>query len=240
MTELLITREGTLTRLTLNRAAKANALSAELVEALLAALDAAHRDGTRLLVLQGDGKHFCAGFDFSGFENLSEGDLALRFIRIETLLQVLYHAPFATLALAHGRVFGAGADLVACCHTRIAAPGTTFRMPGLRFGVVLGTQRLAQRIGGGRARELLAASSTFDAEEAQRKDFVNQIIDRPSWPDVVNAALATAQTLTAEAAAALNQQTTPDTRADDMAALARSVSTPGLKQRIAIYRNNSH
>ena len=67
MTELLITREGTLTRLTLNRAAKANALSGELVEALLAAVDTAHRDGTRLLVLQGDGKHFCAGFDFSGF-----------------------------------------------------------------------------------------------------------------------------------------------------------------------------
>lgn len=240
MTELLITREGAITRLTLNRAAKANALSGELVEALLAAVDTAHRDGTRLLVLQGDGKHFCAGFDFGGFEHLSEGDLALRFIRIETLLQALYHAPFATLALAHGRVFGAGADLVACCHTRIAAPGTTFRMPGLRFGVVLGTQRLARRIGGGRARELLAASSTFDAEEAQRMAFVNQIIDRPSWPDVVHAALATAQTLTAEAAAALNQQTTPDTRADDMAALARSVSTPGLKQRIAIYRNNSH
>lgn len=240
MTELLITREGTLTRLTLNRAAKANALSGELVEALLAAVDTAHRDGTRLLVLQGDGKHFCAGFDFSGFENLSEGDLALRFIRIETLLQGLYHAPFATLALAHGRVFGAGADLVACCHTRIAAPGTTFRMPGLRFGVVLNTQRLAQRIGGGRTRELLAGSSTLDANEAQRMNFVNQIIDRPSWPDVVQAALDTTHTLTAEAAAALNQQITPDTRADDMAALARSVSTPGLKQRIAIYRNNSH
>ena len=240
MTELLITREGVLTRLTLNRAAKANALSGELVEALLSAVDTAHHDGTRLLVLQGDCKHFCAGFDFGGFESQSEGDLVLRFIRIETLLQALYHAPFATLALAHGRVFGAGADLVAACHRRIAAPGTTFRMPGLRFGVVLGTQRLAQRIGAGRAREILAASSTFDADEAQRMDFVNQVIDPPSWPDAVNAALAAAQILTPEAAAALNQQTTPDTRAGDMAALARSVSAPGLKQRIADYRNNSH
>lgn len=239
MSDLLISREGALTRVTLNRAAKANALSADLVEELLAAVDAAHHDGTRLLVLQGEGKHFCAGFDFGGFETQSEGDLALRFVRIETLLQALYHAPFATLALAHGRVFGAGADLVACCHNRIAAPGTTFRMPGLRFGVVLGTQRLAQRIGGQRARELLAATATFDADHAQHIDFIDKILAASEWPAIIESALAAAQILTPQAATALFQQTTPDTRADDMAALARSVSAPGLKQRIAHYRNSS-
>ena len=70
-------------RLTLNRPDKANALSADLVEALLAALEAAAGDGTRLLVLDGNGKHFCAGFDFGGYETQSEGDLLLRFVRIE-------------------------------------------------------------------------------------------------------------------------------------------------------------
>ena len=52
-------------------------------------------------VLEGAGNHFCAGFDFTGYQDQSEGDLALRFIRIETLLQALHHAPFETLALAH-------------------------------------------------------------------------------------------------------------------------------------------
>ena len=108
MTDELIRRhEGHLTRLTLNRAAKANALSASLVESLIDAVDYACTDGTRLLILDGAGPHFCAGFDFTAYDTLSDGDLALRFIRIETLLQALYHAPFETLALAHGRVFGA-------------------------------------------------------------------------------------------------------------------------------------
>ena len=240
MSVLQVLHESTLTQITLNRPDKANALSGELVEALLAAVETAHHDGTRLLILDGAGKHFCAGFDFTGFEEQSEGDLALRFIRIETLLQALYHAPFATLALAHGRVFGAGADLVACCHTRIAAPDTTFRMPGLRFGVVLGTQRLAQRIGMQRAREILAESRTLDVQSAQASDFIQEIADIAQWPTVVDKARTRALALSAEAAAALYRQTTPDTRADDMSALAHSVSAPGLKTRIQHYRNQTH
>src|SRR5688572_31115635 len=132
---------------------------------MIDAVDYAGGDGTRLLILDGAGNHFCAGFDFTDYQNASDGDLALRFIRIETLLQALYHAPYETLALAHGRVFGAGADLVASCGVRVAAPDTAFRLPGLRFGVVLGTRRLASRIGTDNARDVLSASRTFDAEE---------------------------------------------------------------------------
>ena len=137
--ELLRSHAGHVTRLTLNRAAKANALSASLVEALINAVEYAQTDGTRLLIFEGNGSHFCAGFDFSGYDEATEGELVLRFVRIEHLLQCVHHAPFATLALAHGKIFGAGADLVCACSTRIAAPGTTFRLPGLRFGLVLGT-----------------------------------------------------------------------------------------------------
>ena len=127
---------GHVTHLTVNHPQKASALSASLVEALLGAVEYACTDGTRLLILDGASDHFCAGFDFSGYLEQSEGDLALRFMRIETLLQQLYHAPFETLVFAHGKNFGAGADLVTACGMRIAAPGTTFRMPGLRFGIV--------------------------------------------------------------------------------------------------------
>src|SRR5689334_13159982 len=103
--ELIRKHDGHLTRLTLNRPQKANALSATLVEALLDAVEYAHGDGTRLLILEGAGDHFCAGFDFSGYQDMSEGDLALRFIRIESLLQTVHHAPFETLAFAHGKIF---------------------------------------------------------------------------------------------------------------------------------------
>jgi len=117
---LLVERTGAVSTLTLNRADKANALNAALVDELTAAVDAAHRDGTRLLILKGNGRNFCAGFDFGDYERASDGELLLRFVRIELLLQVLYHAPYATLALAHGKNFGAGVDLILACSKRIA------------------------------------------------------------------------------------------------------------------------
>jgi enoyl-CoA hydratase/carnithine racemase len=234
--ELLRQHDKHVTRLTLNRPQKANALSASLVEALLDAIDYAATDGTRLLIIEGAGTHFCAGFDFSEMQARSEGDLALRFIRIETLLQALYHAPYETLALAQGRVFGAGADIVASCGLRVAAPDTTFRMPGLRFGVVLGTRRLVHRIGADQARDILSTSRTFDASEALAMGFLTGIAPQSEWPERISAAQGAAETLTPAAMSALHRRTVTDTRAEDMAELARSVSSPGLKERIRRFR----
>jgi len=236
--ELIRRQEGYVTRLTLNRPQKANALSPSLVEAMLDAVEHACTDDTRLVILDGAGPHFCAGFDFTGYQEASDEELALRFIRIEMLLQRLHHAPFETLSLAHGRNFGAGADLVCACGIRVAAPGATFRMPGLRFGVVLGTRRLAHRIGTDAARDILAASRQFDAEEALRLRFLTHIVQQSEWPAAVSAAETKCELLGPVAAAALRRQTLPDTREDDMAALARSVSIPGLKERIRLFRES--
>lgn len=237
--ELLRRHENHVTRLTLNRPQKANALSAALVEALIDAVEYAATDGTRLLIIDGAGPHFCAGFDFTDAQVQSEGDLALRFIRIETLLQALYHAPCETLALAHGRVFGAGADIVASCGLRIAEAGTTFRMPGLRFGVVLGTRRLVHRVGTDKAREILSTSRTFDAAEALDSGFLTGIAAAEEWPALVARAQNATEALAPAAAAALHRRTVIDSRSEDMAELARSVSTPGLQERIRRYRETS-
>lgn len=236
MDPLIETHDGPVTRLTLNRPDKANALSALLVEALMEAVERTRTNGTRLLILEGAGSHFCAGFDFTDYEKASEGDLALRFIRIETLLQALYHGPFETLALAHGRVFGAGADIVASCGLRIATLDTVFLMPGLQFGVVLGTQRFAARVGAERAHETLAASRSFGAEEALHTGFLTQIAEKDRWDDIVASARTQSERLSPAAAAALRVAVTSDTRAADMAALVSSVSTPGIKERIREFR----
>jgi enoyl-CoA hydratase/carnithine racemase len=237
--ELIRKHEGHVTHLTLNRPQKANVLAASLVEALLNAVEYAYTDGTRLLILDGAGDHFCAGFDFTGYLEQSEGDLALRFIRIETLLQRLFHAPFETVVFAHGNNFGAGADLVASCGVRVAAPGTTFRMPGLRFGIVLGTRRLTYRVGADQAREILSASRTFNADEALHLNFVTRVAAHAEWTALIAAARANCELLSPAAASALHRQTVIDSRAADMAALAESVSVPGLKERIRVFRGPS-
>jgi enoyl-CoA hydratase/carnithine racemase len=229
---LLIERDGVVTTLVLNRPEKRNALSAELAEAMIAAIGEAHRDGTRLLVLRGAGAGFSGGFDFGDIERHSDGDLALRFIRLELLLQDLWHAPFATLALAHGACYGAAADIVCSCNRRIAAPGTKFRMPGLAFGVSLGTRRLAAVVGADVARRLLETSAVFDAREALACRFLTDVRGQDGWSEAVLQAAAAAQALPQPAQRLLLAQTVEDLRSQDLAVLVRSVAEPGLKQRI--------
>jgi enoyl-CoA hydratase/carnithine racemase len=224
-----------MTTLTLSRPDKANALSEDLVEALLDAVRAADSDGTRVLALRGDGRNFCAGFDFSDLEQASEGDLVRRLIRIEILLQAVYHSSATTLALCHGGTYGAGADLVAACDRRIAAPGAVFRMPGLCFGIALGTRRLAERIGADKALEFQNSARTFDAVEASRIGFVERVVPPEDWAATADAILV-AQKLGAPARALLKSRVQTDTRAADLAALAQSASQPGLKERIKAFR----
>jgi enoyl-CoA hydratase/carnithine racemase len=233
---LLIQQAGAVTELVLNRPDKANALDAALVEALLAAVTQAAGEGARLLTLRGEGRHFCAGFDFSDLDRQSDGDLLQRFVRIEQLLQMLHHAPLTTLALCHGSAFGAGADLVAAFDLRVAAPATRFRMPGLRFGVVLGTRRLAALIGADAAHEILMTSRTFEAAEAERLGFVQRIAEPNSWLEIVRGTVE-AQRLEPAAAMRLKARLKPDMRAADMAALVDSAAAPGVKDRIRTFRS---
>lgn len=235
---LLIQQEGGVTELTLNRPDKRNALSAELVDALLQAVES-RPPGTRLVVFRGVGKSFCAGFDFTTINEETDGDLALRFIRVEQLLQAIHHAPFTTMALAHGACFGAGADIFAVCKKRIAAPGTRFRMPGLRFGVVLGTRRLSELLGGDVARSILESSRIFDAEAGLEMGLVQELLAEPAWTAVVLGADEDAAVLGEDSMRALNAETTPNRRGEDLAALVRSVAVPGLRQRIEDFLSQS-
>ncbi|CAB3703261.1 enoyl-CoA hydratase/isomerase family protein [Achromobacter piechaudii] len=232
---LHINKQGVRHTLTLTRPDKMNALSAELVDALLAALDDAEAQGAKLIVLKGEGKNFSAGFDFGDWQAQSEGDLLLRFVRIETLLQRLAASPCLTVGLAHGRNFGAGVDVFGACKWRISAPDATFRMPGLKFGLVLGTRRFAALVGAERARAVLEQAATFSAEEALRDGFATRLAVTEEWPELEQQALETATALTdasrIQLYAALSQET-PDT---DLARLVRSAAAPGLKDRVAAY-----
>jgi enoyl-CoA hydratase/carnithine racemase len=235
MSVLRIDRQGPRHVLTLTRAEKMNALSADLVEALIAALDDAEAEEAKVVVLQGEGKNFSAGFDFGDWQAQTEGDLLLRFVRIETLLQRLAASPCLTVALAHGRNFGAGVDVFGACKWRISAPDATFRMPGLKFGLVLGTRRFASLVGAERARTILEQAATFNAEDALRDGFASRLAPPGDWPRIGDEALETAAALTdasrAQLYAALSHEE-PDT---DMARLVRSASAPGLKDRVAAY-----
>lgn len=220
---------------TLNRPEKLNALDAPLVDALLQGVHQAHAEGARLLVFRGEGKSFCAGFDLSDLEAQSEGDLVLRFIRIEQLLQAVASSPATTLALAHGKVFGAGVDLFAVCRRRVAVAGSLFRMPGLKFGLVLGTRRFADLVGTQKALDILGATRPFDGEAALQMGFVQQLRTQDEWAQAIadSESLSTALDDTTRAAL---YRVLDSAQADaDLAHLVRSAARPGLKDRLRHY-----
>ena len=218
-----------ITTLTLQRPERGNALGPELVEALISAAEAAMADqSVHTLVLRGAGRHFCTGLDLTDLATLSDGDLLLRLVRIETLLALLWHAPIRTVALAHGRTWGAGADLFAVCEQRLVNPDTTLRFPGAQFGIVLGTRRLAERIGGDAARALVLEGGELDAPQALALGLATQLGD--------TAAELAAPRPDAATARAIRGATRDDCRDADLAALVRSAARPGLQSRITAYR----
>lgn len=220
---------------TLNRPDKRNALNAELVEGLIEVVEQAQAEKPSLLVLRGEGKNFSAGFDFTDWEEASEGDLLWRFVRIEQLLQMLQALPILTMALAHGKNFGAGVDLMAVCKHRVAAEDATFRMPGLKFGLVLGTRRLARLVGVQTARQIQQVAKTLNASEAYTTGLVSVLTEPQTWPYVIEQQGNIAASLTPSARASLYRVLEDNTDAQDMADLVRSVTELGLKDRIAKY-----
>jgi len=232
--DLKVERNGNALTLTLNRPDSANALSPDLVEALLAEITTA--TGIRLCVIKAEGRNFCAGFDLSDIDGLSDGDLLLRFTRIETLLQAVHHAPFPVIAFAQGHVVGAGADLFAACWQRIAAPNAKFRFPGWQFELALGTRRLTRLVGTDNARDLLIDTKTILADEALQIGLATQVAESALWDDIIEVVEQRSSSLPLNALYSMMALTAVDTRVEDMAAVVATAGVPGLKQRILDYK----
>jgi len=233
---LITTHQDGVSHIRLNRPDRLNAVNSQLVEAMMTALDDAVAAGSRLIVLVGDGRAFSAGFDLSGLDRQSDADLLYRFVRVEQLLQKLYRLPVTSLALVQGRCFGAAADMVAACRFRIASPEASFRMPGLQFGIVLGTRRLARLIGDDAAFDLLETSRIFSAQEALACGFVTAIAPQDQWPELTAAHADKAAALSPAAKSALLAATRDDAGLDaDMAALVNAAAAPGLADRLRAF-----
>ena len=233
----MVEREGTVTVLRMNRPERANSLNSELVDELARAIETANLDGTRTLIIRGEGQSFCSGFDLEGIENQTDQDVAKRVLDVESMLQSLHHASILTVALVHGQAFGAGTDLVCACRRRVATPGTRFCMPGLNFGILLGTRRLVNLIGYTHAQRLLVDTRVFEAEEALTIGFLTEVADFTEWPALIEQFRQSGSKVKKEYVARMFEITTPDTREADMRDLRESVSTPGLVQRIIEYRD---
>lgn len=226
-------RDGILS-LQLNLARQGNALSPDLVDALIEIFEAPME--ARLVCLKGAGRHFCTGFYLADIDDLSDGDLLWRILRIEHLLQLVHHADVPVAAFAQGQSVGAGADLFAACAFRVTEAGAKFRMPGWNFGLALGTRRLSALIGRDAARHMLIDTQIITGEQAAVSGLASDVSPQSEWDGIALGLLARARALPLQSLGDMLTLTQADTRAADIAAIVNAAGRPGLKSRIIAYR----
>jgi enoyl-CoA hydratase len=234
-----LTRDGSISHLRLQRAAKGNSLSAELVARLDEVIEACSADGTQAVLIEGAGAHFCTGFDLSELDAETDDSLLARFVRVELMLQKWYRAPFITAALAHGKTWGAGADLFAASALRWSRPDATFAFPGAAFGLVLGSGRLATLTGIGVATDWITSGRRVEAHEAHQHALVRSAPEALDSAQALSRLQTMVDRLDAGTLAQIRHATQTRSAADDatdLARLVRSAARPGVKARIAAYR----
>jgi methylglutaconyl-CoA hydratase len=189
---ILVTDEGEVRTITLNRPERRNAMTPEMQLELIAALEAAATCNCRVMVMQGAGQTFCSGLDLTvlqGMDDKSAVEHREDAERITKLFRTLYELPKPTIAAVHGAAVAGGAGLATICDFTLAAPAAKFGFTEARIGFVpaLVSAFLALQIGDKRARDLLLTARLFDAEEAFRLGLVNEVVPPDSLAEYVRA-----------------------------------------------------
>ena len=167
-------------RLTLNRPAKLNALSGDLVRVLVDAVDAAILDpDVRVIVIEGAGRAFSSGYDLTeGAEGEIGGPVAWRDVLAADVAAVLHvlDCPKPVIAQVHGYALAGGLELAMACDLVVAAEGTKLGEPEIRYGSAPVTLLMPYLIGQKKTRELLLTGDLIDAVEAERIGLVNRVV----------------------------------------------------------------
>ena len=256
MTDVLtVAAKGQVALLTLNRPGKLNALSNELLAAIVATLDRIELDpAVRAVVVTGEGRAFSAGADIAAFQRHMEAGSAeavARFMRPgHQMTRRVESFPKPVIAAVNGLAFGGGCELVESTHIALAADTAVFSKAEINIGIIPtfgGTQRLPRNIGRKAATELILTGRTFDAAEAARLGLVNRVVP---GADLLEAALALATELATKPpltlAAALGaihrgmDASIDDGLAIEEAAFARIVPTHDAQEGVAAFVEKRH
>lgn len=182
MTNLSYSRQDGIALLTLNRPAKRNALSRDLLNELSSALNDLRNDDTlRALIVTGAGEVFCAGTDISQLTDLTETDALQVSSRGQQLCNQIESFPVPVIAALNGHAAGGGCELALACHLRVASVDARFSLPETRLGLLPaygGTQRLTRDVAVARALELMLAGTDIDAEAAFQLGLLNRVVEK--------------------------------------------------------------
>ncbi|MCE4538714.1 enoyl-CoA hydratase/isomerase family protein [Pelomonas sp. P7] len=183
----LLDIQGAVARITLRRPRQANRLAVDDLATLrgfIAAVDA--NDAVRVLVLAGEGRHFCSGFDLGALGTVDAG------ARFGELADAMEAARPITLARLHGGVYGGASDLALACDFRLGAPAVEMFVPATRIGLHFyagGLRRFVERLGLATAKQVLLAGRTLDATALLGCGYLDQLLPDVQTLDAAVAAL---------------------------------------------------
>lgn len=173
-------------RLTLNRPDKLNALSLPMVAELSASLaEAAGDRDTRVVVLAGAGRSFCAGYDLTEDLTADVGELQVVLRRDLDRLLELFDLPQPIIARVQGHCLAGGCDLMMLCDIVVAAEDAVFGWPEITFGSAAVANVLPWLVGARKAKELMLTGSRIDGVEAHRIGLVNRMVPPGELDEVV-------------------------------------------------------
>lgn len=173
--------------LTLNRPEARNALSVEMCDAIVAALEEIDRTDARAVLVRGRGRVFCSGADFAAVSGPGGLDFVVAF---ERMLEAVARHRLPTIAVIHGAALGGGLQLATACDFRVAAEDAHIGIPSGRLGILVNfenVRRLALLVGVAVAKEVLMTARTYDGIEATTAGLVHRAVP----PDELDQAAAT-------------------------------------------------
>jgi enoyl-CoA hydratase len=171
-------RDGAVAELVLD-APPLNLLPADALDALEDALVAVEEEPPRALLVRADGDVFSAGVDVRVFDGLDAASAAALNGRLLALTHRVEALPLPTLAVVHGLCLTAAFELSLACDLLWAGAGVQFGLVEQVIGITPlmgGTQRIAERAGSARARELVMTGGLYDAATLERWNVVNRVL----------------------------------------------------------------
>jgi methylglutaconyl-CoA hydratase len=185
---VVVTRDGAVATVTLNRPDKRNALDSPTIEGLRAAFaELEHEDDVRVVVLTGAGRDFCAGADLAQLQRIAAGAGAMENLRdaelLGTLLIRMRRMSKPIIAAVRGNAIAGGAGLAGACDIVIASADAHFGYPEVHLGFVpaMVMALLRRAVGEKVAFELVARGERITAVEAQRVGLVTKVVDAGSF-----------------------------------------------------------
>jgi len=167
------------TRLTLNRPERRNALSEAMLTEIGQALDQIAEDSvTRVVVLGAAGPVFCSGHDLGEMVGRSQLDYQALFTRCSGVMQKLRRLPQPVIARVQGLATAAGCQLVAACDLAVAVTDAKFATPGVKIGLFCSTPMvpLVRAVPAKVAMEMLLTGIPITAERALEVGLINRVV----------------------------------------------------------------